>query len=1144
MPAAALVIVTASSVFPAERSGVVVDWVGPDGAAARGGLREGDVLVEWRRPAVPAAGAPAESGGLTSPFDFTMVRFNGAVLAPTTVRARRGTNLIEATPPLFWWQARVRPDLENRDLRALVRARAARSAEEIDRALARACALALRRGDCLRAPWFEFEAGRLGNAVGGASAGDRHADRGAALLHACAMPAEEHAALVVLGDMTGSVLTDKRSEVWYVEALELGVALSGDGMQVSRILQMLGNRAFKRYDPAPAAVALRFALAIHGRRGMTNGGGASMLISVGAVGSLRGDLDRAQRCYESALGIIEVVAPGSIDEAAVLNNMATIAGIRGDLDRAAELLGRAQVIRERLDPGGHTVALGLTNLGLLAMLRDDLPVAEELLQRAVKIMARNDWSRLDMTTGLITLAEVAIKRGDLDQAEEHLHEALGILESFAPNSSEAADAMVSLGLVEVERGNLERARDLYLRALEIEMEVRPDSMSVPAAVSRLGLLAWDSGDLDSARKYLTQAISRLRELQETGTHLASSLTNLGGVMIDLGELGEAEELCREALKLKQRMAPHSLAITPTLACLATTFARRGDFEAAETRYREAADIAGRLAPGTRRLASILHELGEVQRDRGLRQEALASFAGSVAALEEQQERLGGTAEQRGIFQSSMRDIYFDYLDLLLEEGRSEDAFAVSERSRAQGLLAMLAERDLVLAADISPELDQERRLLRGRAERLLDRLASVSGAEQTERALELELEDELQRVRREQNDLRARIRDASPRVAALTYPQPLDLSQVQAGLDPGTLMLAYALGPDQGWLFAVDRDEISVAPIDIGLEAVRRGVSARRLSLARPMARSAAPEVLDAAGLVGVAEQLTAARRLVLLPDGPLHLLPFAALGVPAEDGRTAYLVESLSLSTAASATVLAELQRGHQEYRPPHLVAFGDPAQAGPSGGDQRTGLELPPLEASRAEVERIGAMFGERAEVWLGAEASEQRARQVGADATIVHFACHGLVDERFPLESALALSPSAADQEAGENGLLQAWEIIESVRLDADLVTLSACDTALGKELAGEGIVGLTRAFQFAGARTVLASLWAVDDQSTAELMVRFYGGLERGLAKDEALRQAQLELIRGPVRVGEGSARVTRDLSHPYYWAPFQLVGDWR
>jgi CHAT domain-containing protein len=181
---------------------------------------------------------------------------------------------------------------------------------------------------------------------------------------------------------------------------------------------------------------------------------------------------------------------------------------------------------------------------------------------------------------------------------------------------------------------------------------------------------------------------------------------------------------------------------------------------------------------------------------------------------------------------------------------------------------------------------------------------------------------------------------------------------------------------------------------------------------------------------------------------------------------------------------------------------------------------------------VEAIAALYP-HAQVYLGPEATEEKVKSLGPDSHIIHFACHGLIDERFPLNSALALTLPEHPAEGQDNGLLQAWEIFESVRLDADLVTLSACDTALGKEMGGEGLVGLTRAFQYAGARSVLASLWGVADDSTARFMKHFYSYLHSGKTKDEALRAAQIDQIRERSR-----------LSHPFHWAAFELFGDWQ
>jgi CHAT domain-containing protein len=205
------------------------------------------------------------------------------------------------------------------------------------------------------------------------------------------------------------------------------------------------------------------------------------------------------------------------------------------------------------------------------------------------------------------------------------------------------------------------------------------------------------------------------------------------------------------------------------------------------------------------------------------------------------------------------------------------------------------------------------------------------------------------------------------------------------------------------------------------------------------------------------------------------------------------------------------------------------------------RGGFGFGSLPSSREEVESIAGLYPGSSREFLGEEATEERAKSIGRDVRYLHFACHGLIDERFPLNSALVLSIPANLGRGQDNGLLQAWEIFEHMGLDADLVTLSACETALGKELGGEGLLGLTQAFQYAGARSVLASLWGVADESTAMLMKGFYGYLKAGKAKADALRMAQIDLIKAKA----GTQTLGRaPISHPFYWAAFQLIGDWR
>jgi CHAT domain-containing protein len=337
---------------------------------------------------------------------------------------------------------------------------------------------------------------------------------------------------------------------------------------------------------------------------------------------------------------------------------------------------------------------------------------------------------------------------------------------------------------------------------------------------------------------------------------------------------------------------------------------------------------------------------------------------------------------------------------------------------------------------------------------------------------------------------------------------------------------------------------VSVFPIALGAKSLRNKVESFRLLVKDP---GSGPAEIQAQArrlydlLVRPAEaRIAGAQRILVSPHGPLDTLPFAAL---VRGGR--YLVEWKPIHSVLSATVYAELARARPPRREPggeeRLVAFGNPVYTPPApdaAADPevreavRRGLRLQPLPSSGEEVKSIAALYPQ-AEIYLGREATEERAKSIGREARLVHFACHGVLDERFPLNSALVFTQPEKLAEGRDNGLLQAWEIFEGMRLDADLVTLSACDTGLGRETAGEGLVGLTRAFQYAGARSVLASLWGVADRSTAGFMKSFYGYLHSGKTKDEALRAAQIDYIRekaGP--------------SHPFHWAAFQLSGDWQ
>jgi CHAT domain-containing protein len=411
-----------------------------------------------------------------------------------------------------------------------------------------------------------------------------------------------------------------------------------------------------------------------------------------------------------------------------------------------------------------------------------------------------------------------------------------------------------------------------------------------------------------------------------------------------------------------------------------------------------------------------------------------------------------------------------------------------------------------------------------------------------------ELRRELNRLRRQRDEIAEEIRKASPRAAALRQPQPLDLEAARKVLDPGTLALSYSVGKEKTALFAVTREGgLQVKTLPVGEEKLRREVE----SFLEKVRSQGRPADLYRELIGPVADLVERSERVLILPDGPLHRLPFGALvrdtGDTGDRGR--FLTEWKPLHTALSLTVYGTLRASSPAQGPSQLIAFGDPRvpkDMQTTKSDLGPGLrsfDWSSLPYSRREIERIAGVYP-GALVYLGEEATEERAKSI-REARVLHFATHGYTDDRTPLDSALVLTIPEELAPGRENGLLQVWEIFESVRIDADLVVLSACESALGRELSGEGLIGLTRAFQYAGARSVVASLWSVADQVTAELMARFHRHLAAGLTKDQALRAAQLELIREPVKITTANGQaIETDASAPFFWAAFQLFGDWR
>jgi CHAT domain-containing protein len=454
------------------------------------------------------------------------------------------------------------------------------------------------------------------------------------------------------------------------------------------------------------------------------------------------------------------------------------------------------------------------------------------------------------------------------------------------------------------------------------------------------------------------------------------------------------------------------------------------------------------------------------------------------------------------------------------------------------------------------------------------------------------LEEEIDDLSSQYDLLQAEIRSKSPRYAALTQPQPLDLAGIREKvIDSETLLLEYSLGEERSYLWAVSqgklrshelppRAEIEEAARHLyELLTARLPVPDETAKEARRRVREADEAYWAAAGelsemLLGPVAEVLGGRRLLVVSDGALQFLPFAALPVPGTADEPVPLIvrhEVVHLPSASALGVLRERERGAKtsdrtvavladpvfEGDDPRVASKTAPASQTSAESDemeepatelaessmqsalravgfmQDGQISIPRLVATRREARAIARLAPDRTSFTaLGFDANLATARspELGRY-PIVHFATHGLVNSENPALSGILLS---LVDESGEPqpGFLTLDDIYD-LDLPADLVVLSACSTALGKEIRGEGLVGIVRGFLYAGAERVVASLWKVDDNATGELMKRFYRHmLEEKRSPAAALRQAQIEMWR------------EREFRPPFYWAAFVLQGEWR
>ncbi len=1114
-------VVAAAPAYP----GSTIESAAEFFAAARAGLQPEDSITGWAY-----SDSPDEVFALDGPFRLRLLEREVHAIRPVTLHGLRDGEAIAIAPENGRWRLGANPDWAPELLAQL---KSARELVSTDFAQSDAVALALvetlvSQADVEGAAWVWYSlAGEHSKSADWANA-----------------------------------------ESAYLKAIELLSAApdseSRFAAQKGMLLYYLAGVQSRQNRFADAISTNERAIAAESILGAKRLAIAANKVAIAQIVRRQSDFPKAQALFDEALELQQSLAPDGLVVATTLVNAARVQVQTGEMEAAAALYERAYSIAMQKDPNGVAAAGHLNGLGIVSYLTGNMALAEEQWTRSLQMKQRMEPGSANVATALHNVGLVNRARGDLREAENYYRQALEIAQKTEPNSLGTARTLNNLGTLALEQGDVRNAEYYHQQAFELRESVVPDSEDLAVSLINLGNVARESGQLEKAIRLHQQALDIQLRIAPESTEHARILANLGSMARKQGLLSQSLDYLEDALRIETAIAPKSTIVAGIRTLFGEALIEDSQYEAAERVFSEAHQILQDIAPRTFRAARVWHGLARVSVHAGQTELAIERFDKALLALESQQLKLGGSEESRVRAKSRYDKIYQDYIEFLLTLGNEETAFEILEQSRARELSNMLAERDLVFAEDIPEELELQRRTLAHRYESKQAQLYSARDDDKKK-----SLRTELLEIQREQDAVRRAIRDTAPGLAELQYPTRRSIEEYRNAASTGTAIISFSTTEAGTTAFLIDANgKLSVTKLQATEDELADDVKRFRFLMDAGRWDEQPSEILLGLGqtlyqkLFGPLEaRLQDADVLLIVPDGPLNVLPFAALRRTSGD-NTHYLAEWKPSLIVNSLSIYSQLdQQASNSSRPKtsNLIAFGNPdyregLDVG-VGGIRRDGYNPAELEAlpwTATEVRNIAAAYPGANTVYVGDEATEERAKAVPKDTQYLHFATHATLNEWHPLDTAIVLSVPPETESTRDNGYLHVWEIYENLRLDAELVTLSACETALGSDIPGEGLIGLTRAFHYAGASTVLASLWRVDDRSTSDLMTHFYSQATGAGSLALALQAAQLKMIRGepptPPSVLQRFRRWTGleddpvvARHHPYHWAGFALNG---
>lgn len=820
-------------------------------------------------------------------------------------------------------------------------------------------------------------------------------------------------------------------------------------------------------------------------------------------------------------------------------------------------------------------AWALTYLSAAVAGQGRLAEAFEIAQRDVTV-ARQSGDNKILEQALNSAGGTAGESGRYEEALAYFFQCLGLARKISDRTMEYM-SLLNIGEAYSRSGEPERAEEPLQESLRIAGELKHGDLhgGNPAKkATEMALL--NLGSMEFARGRYAEALNYYQRVHESHPQSAlwqiTALEGMASAYEHLGQPQKSIELLQEAIPAAAQAASH-VQSAHLWNELSQSQEETGQLDAALASENRALTFIHTKGGNPDYEWQIQSRMGHTLRAIGQDQSALDHYRMAIDGIEHLRSAALETEEGRAGVLAKTRAVYAETADLLVDMKRGADAFQVAEQGRARAFVEILAQARGGLPSELTPEQAKHE-------DALLARISTIqegSWSEELSAGEKLQIKRELAAAEQDLDAFHVEVSRANPRYANIRYPAPLGVARAQSDLLRGSrILVEFLLGEKRSLVWVISRDKLTVGflpprrQIERQMAAYRALLSDKASVLTMQSSQAQierSGRELYAALLGPVASAIPAGSTLVIIPDGILDYLPFETLVTGTKlvaSGATepVYLLEKFGIVYGPSASALAEVKALNAQPSKwgKALLAFGDPIAepiavtqktqldavrsaggelesdpepvASPSAFDAyaERGFSVSRLPFTRQEVLGISSLFpASLRRTYLGQQATEEAMKMEAlGQYRYIHFASHGFIDEKMPELSGILFSSDPAFR---GDGVLEAGQIMR-LRLDADMVTLSACSTGLGKLVDGEGMLGLTRAFFYAGARNVTVSLWNVNDAATATLMKSFYMHLKRGLPKSEALREAKLEFLTGS----------DAERRHPYFWGAFILSGN--